>query len=92
MGIAKNIEGLTFYVHEPRNYSGLKLMSNSEIIQKELIYDSLYTKEVWVLNPVKLKFLYKIRVGRAIDKYESIIFKTSSRVLKMYYWNWDIIE
>ena len=67
-------------------------MSNSEIIQKKLVYDALYSKEVWCLNPVKLKFLYKIRVNRAIDKYEPFKFKTSSRVIKMYYWNWDIIE
>lgn len=46
-------KGTKFYVHEPETYNGLKIKSNSQVVK--LIPDAHITKEVWVMEEVKLR-------------------------------------
>lgn len=78
-GISQNIEGKEFYVHIPEG--------KIKYYQPTNVPDSKITKEVWVKDPVKLKCLGIIKVGKAIEKPHE--FKYGGKyVAELYFWNW----
>lgn len=81
-----------FSVYEPEDYSKIKVLSNKEIVKKNLVPDAKQTLETWILSPAKFKKIAKIRVLKAADKYEVIHVPPVKSNAKMWYWIWEVIE
>jgi len=82
VGMATNLSGKEFFVHEPENYDAIEIrkITNNEVP------DASLTGEVWVTTPVKLKVVGKIKVGEAIDK--PLQYKYGNHVAETYKWEW----
>lgn len=61
LGLSDDLSGKIFYVHEPVNYN-VKIFTNKEILDNKYVPDAMFSKELWVLEDVKLKRIGRIRV------------------------------
>lgn len=87
MGMSRNLEGETLYVHEPVDTSKLKIIKPT----LHQVPDSKITKEVWVMDKVKIKCVGIIKVIK--DKGEDgIQFKYGNNVAELYEWDWKWIK
>jgi ribosomal protein S18 acetylase RimI-like enzyme len=85
MGLSQNLKGEELYVYEPDG--------EYEIYKpdKNLVPDSSITGELWILKPVKLKKLAKIKViGDAGE--DGIPFYYGDNKAELYKWNYKIID
>jgi hypothetical protein len=86
IGMSQNLKGKEFFVHEPEDYNVIKTKS----ITNKDVPDSSLTGEVWVTTDVKLKAIYKIKVGEAIEKPLKYTFgKTTAET---YAWKFNKIK
>ena len=66
-------------------------MTNEEIVDKGYVPDASLSKELWVLEDVKLKKVGKIKVLEA--KEEPVNFTYGDDIKgETYYWNYEVIE
>jgi hypothetical protein len=79
-------EGCYFYVHEPISTNS-KIMSNQLIVKNNYVSDAHITKECWILEPVKIKCIGKVRLLSAIDEY--ITFNYGEHSANLYFWNYE---
>ena len=77
-------------VFEPANYNNLKIIDSKELSMKGKVPDADKTKEVWVLNRVKMKYVGKIRLLGPTNKFVEI--KAGPHKIKNYYWKYKIID
>lgn len=83
IGISANLKNKEFFIHEiDLSYSKpeIKKISNNEVPDQSL------TKEVWVLNKVKLIKTGKIRVIEAFP--EPMKYKYGKNIAETYKWKW----
>ncbi|MDD2181110.1 MAG: hypothetical protein PHW32_01945 [Bacilli bacterium] len=86
-GISSNLDGKEFYIHEPISYDNLILKE----ISNDQVPDQSLTDEIWVLNPVKLKVIGKIKVINS--KSDTYKYKYGKFTAETYNWNYiDIKE
>ena len=84
--------GKILYVHEPSK-SRLKIVENEELVRKKLVPDADITGEVWVINPVKLRLVNKIRITSREARYEDIKWGDKpNEFIRNYYWKYELIE
>ena len=86
-----------FYIYEPIDYKKVRTISNEEIIKNKYVPDAHKTKELWVINKIEVKKSYKIKVLKALDKYEEYYWHASWNQgkltkAKLYYWDYKILE
>lgn len=85
MGMSMNLEGKELYIHTPlRNYEYI-----SPTVQE--VPDSHITKEKWVLKPVNLKCIGKIKVLKSVGDGHSYSYG-NNKSAKLYDWDWEWIE
>jgi hypothetical protein len=90
LGLSQNLKGKVLFVHEPETYD-LKVMTNEEIVENNYVPDAELSKELWVLEDVKLKKVGKIKVLEA--KEEPVNFTYGDNIKgETYYWNYEVIE
>ena len=89
MGMSQNLKDTIFNVYEPEDYNDLKIISNKDIIKNNYTPDAKLTNEVWVITPVKLKFVCKIKVLKAINK--SLQYDYGNKTANLYNWKWKVI-
>lgn len=82
--------GKTLYVHIPENpYESYKRISNKEIIKNKYVFDAEFTKEEWVVEPVKLKCIGQIKIlSISSSKNVKIDQKTNFRLQTFEYQWW----
>lgn len=85
IALSQNIEGKEFYVHVPENMNTLKIEKPS----KSQVPDVARTKEIWVLNPVRIKTFCKIKVLKAKDKPLKYTYGDNKVA---YLYDWDYIR
>jgi len=90
LGISQDIKGKTFYVHEPEDYN-IKTLSNKEIVSKKYVPDAHLSKELWVLENVKLKKVGKIKVIKAKPNPETYTYGDNIKA-QTYHWEYEWIE
>jgi GNAT superfamily N-acetyltransferase len=90
LGISQDIKGKIFYVYEPENYN-IKTLSNKEIVSKKYVPDAHLSKELWVLEDVKLKKVGKIKVIKAKPNPETYTYGDNIKA-QIYYWEYEWIE
>lgn len=88
IGMSANLKGKTFYVHELISYNNLKIKENKDILN--MVPDANLTKETWVLNPVKVKCVSKIKVTDSNDKV--LKYKYGDKEAETYTWNYILVS
>lgn len=86
MAMSMNLKGVELYVHEPVSYN----LTTKKPSVKE-IPDSKIIGEVWVLEPVKIKCIGKIKVIEDTGD-PGIPYKYGDKTAELYKWNWEWIE
>ena len=82
-GLSANLIDKEFYVHQiDTSYS----IPNIRKITNKEVPDQSISEEVWVLNPVKLKMIYKIKVLKAYDR--PIKYKYGDMEAETYKWKY----
>lgn len=77
-----------FYVHEPQDYSSIKVISNDEIIHENFTPDASITKESWITSECKFKCIGYIDITEPKKEYESV-FYNNKEITKQYYWDYN---
>lgn len=90
IAIGDDLQDKIFNVYEPMNYNNLQIISNDEIVKNNYVADAFLTREVWVTNPVIMKYLYKIKVLNAVDKPFKVQY--DDEICSEYSWNYEIIK
>jgi hypothetical protein len=86
IALSANLKGKTLYVYQAEDSKTLKNKPNSMLI--DLVPDAHITGEVWILEPVKIRFIQKIIVHEAIEP--GIVMKYGNQKTKVYKWKWGI--
>lgn len=90
LGISQDLKGKEFFVHEPESYD-IKTLSNKEVVSKKYVPDAHLSKELWVLEDVKLKKVGKIRVIKTKPKPETYTYGDNIKA-ETYNWEYKWIE
>ena len=88
MGLSQNCKGKTYYVYSPETN-----IDNKNIYKPNTkeVPDSKITKEVWVLQPVKIKKVCKIYVKSDTGE-DGIKFSYGNKTAELYKWDYEIIQ
>lgn len=78
-------------VYEPDNYRSLKIIDSKELDQKGYVPDAKRTREVWVLNNVKFKYLGKIKIIKPKKEFVKIDLP-GGQSIKNYFWEYKVID
>jgi len=86
-----------YKVYEPSDYSKIKVKTNKELIRKDLVPDAKQTKEVWVLNKIKVNLIAKIQILSPTNRYKTVSHgpngvDTPEKYRRAWFWNWKLIE
>lgn len=86
IALSKNLENKELYVHTT------KINKETKIIQpnKLQIPDIEHTKEIWILNEIKLNKEFKIKVKKAKEK--SLKYKLNNKTIEIFDWTWEKIN
>ncbi len=84
MALSANIKGKEFYIHMPID-DNIKIKN----ITKNEVPDANLTDEVWVLGPVKIKVIGKLKVINVINK--PLTYEYGNNKAKLYKWKWEMI-
>lgn len=84
--LGQNIEGKKFYVYTA-DITNQRFLTNLTIVQKNYVPDARHTKEMWVLDPVRIKLDCMIKVGEA-DRPLPYKYKEGSKEYKTELWSW----
>lgn len=84
MGLGRNLEGETLYVHTPEVPVNIIRPTTKQVP------DCGITKEVWVTEKVALEYQGKIKVGITID--EPIKFRYGNNTAELFKWNWQWVK
>lgn len=90
MAIGKNIEGRKFNVYTVLN-KNCKIISNDNIIKNAYVPDAEYTKEIWVIEPVKFIKVGRIIVRKALDNPYKYTLRNGMQG-ECYAWEFDFIN
>jgi hypothetical protein len=85
MALSRKLDGQTIYVYEPMVKS-FKTVSNRTIVSKKLVPDARITGETWAMEPVKMRLIGVVKVGKAIDKPHPYIY--GDKTANLYKWRW----
>lgn len=91
MALSRNIAGQEFYVH----VLDLSMIDKSyyknllHYPEKDEVPDAIVTREVWVLKPVTVECIGKIKVTR--DNGKAYPYYYNGKKAELYGWNWDWI-
>ena len=72
--IIPKVNYVDWYVHSPLNLTVSDTVSNIELIKQLKVFDAHITGEWWVINPVQVKKLYKIRIYRSTEQDKPIVY------------------
>jgi len=86
-----------YRVYEPIDYDKIKVMTNQELIRRNLVPDAKQTKEFWLLSTTRVKEIAKIKVLKMNEKYVTVPYgpegkQTPARNRRAYFWDWKLIE
>ena len=84
MALSKNCKDIIFNVYEVDDVSKYQVFK-PEIIE---VPDSKITEELWILTPVKLKYIGKIKCIDSIEN-EGHIFKYDDKTATLYEWTYQ---
>ena len=84
MALSKNCKDLIFNVYEVDD------INNYQVYRPNIeeVPDSIITEELWIITPVKLKYIGKIRCIDSVDN-DGYIFKYSDKIAKVYDWKYE---
>jgi len=83
---SKNCKDLVFNVYEVDD------ITKYQVYKPDLseVPDIAITEELWILTPVKLKFVGKIKCTNSIEN-DGHIFKYGDNIAKLYDWEYEMI-
>ena len=86
MALSKNCKDLVFYVYEVDD------ATKYQVYEPDVseVPDSIITEELWILSPVKLKFICKVKCTNSVEN-DGHIFKYGGKTAKLYEWKYEII-
>ena len=86
MALSKNCENLVFSVYE------IDDATKYQVYKPDIseVPDSAVTEELWILKPVKLKYIGKIKCTKSIEN-DGHIFKYGDKIAKLYDWKYEMI-
>ena len=86
MALSKNCENLIFNVYEVDD------VNNYEVYKPNIneVPDSIITEELWILTPVKLKLIGKIKCTNSVEN-DGYAFNYGDNTAKLYEWNYEWI-
>ena len=84
MALSKNCKNLVFNVYEVDNISDYQVFKPNTIE----VPDSKITEELWILTPVKLKFIGKIKCIGSVEN-DGYIFNYGHKTAKLYAWEYE---
>ena len=80
-------------VFEPSDYKMIKSIDNTQLSRKGYVPDVDKTKEHWVINSVKIKYVGKIKIIRPTKKFVEIRWGPQrGQVLKNYFWEYKVLD
>ena len=85
MALSKNCKDLVFYVYEVDDTTKYQIYK-PDISE---VPDSIITEELWILSPVKLKLIGKIKCIDSVEN-DGYIFKYGNKTAKLYDWRYEI--
>ena len=86
-----DIVGERIYVYIPdKPISEYKVKTNKEIIKEKLVFDAKMTKEMWILEPVKLKLYGVIYVDQVKNIRQSETLEGDPIGKVDYKWHWAV--
>lgn len=86
-----DIVGERIYVYIPdKPISEYKVKTNKEIIKEKLVFDAKMTKEIWILEPVKLKLYGVIYVDQVKNIRQSETLEGDPIGKVDYKWHWAV--
>ena len=86
-----DIVGERIYVYIPdKPISEYKIKTNKEIIKEKLVFDAKMTKEMWILEPVKLKLYGVIYVDQVKNIRQSETLEGDPIGKVDYKWHWAV--
>lgn len=86
-----DIVGERIYVYIPNKpISEYKVKTNKEIIKEKLVFDAKMTKEMWILEPVKLKLYGVIYVDQVKNIRQSETLEGDPIGKVDYKWHWAV--
>jgi hypothetical protein len=93
MAMARCIKGETFYVYKIEDGQEYSFISNKEIVEKGYVPDASITGEMWIVTPIKVKLVKKIKVTNASEKMHRYVYnKKNNKEAELYEWNWKEIS
>ena len=84
------------YVYVPEKpWKKYKHKTNKELVDSKLVYDANVTREVWIMEPVRMKLYGVIRVDQVSDAKRKAVVPTASgqkdtRNYYTYKWHWVV--
>jgi hypothetical protein len=93
MAMARCIKGETFYVYEIEEWQEYSFISNKEIVEKGYVPDASITEEMWIVTPIKVKLVKKIKVTNASEETFKYMYDIKNkREAELYKWNWEEVK
>lgn len=86
MALSKNCKDLIFNVYEVND------ITKYQVYKPDVseVPDSIITEELWILTPVKLKFIGKIKCTNSVEN-DGHIFKYGDKMAILYDWQYEKI-
>lgn len=76
------------FVHEPQDYNRIKVVGPETLVRKGYVPDADQTREHWVLNSVRVRMIYRIKLIRETNKCIEIRFgKEKNDYIKNCFWD-----
>ena len=84
MALSKNCKDLVFNVYEADDTTKYQVYK-PDVSE---VPDSIITEELWILSPVKLKFIGKIKCANSVEN-DGHTFKYGGKTAKLYEWKYE---
>jgi len=91
LGKSMPLKDKELYVYEIKPTKKIRSITNHKIVSDKLVPDAKITGERWILDPVRLKCVGKIKVIDSVDK--GISYKYGkNKTAKLYGWKYKFIK
>ena len=86
----------TMYVYIPEKpYQSYKHKTNKQLVQEKRVYDANVTREVWIMEPVRLKLYGVIKIDQVskVDRKRTVTTSDGKKGDRSYYtykWHWSV--
>ena len=85
IGISANLKNKEFFVYQP-----IKENVKIQNITNKEVPDALLTGEIWVIEPIKIKKICKIRIIEALEP--PLKYTYGNHIAETYAWKWVLIK